>query len=114
MAILKFQLLRVWVALFYFSLIISQMKWALFVTILILSVLQLSLWFGDSSLPDAWRLKKSIVEQREQNQHLTIRNQTLKAEVLDLKEGDDAIEERARSELGMIKKGEKFYQIIEE
>ncbi len=90
------------------------MKWALIITFLILGLLQLSLWFGDGSLPDAWRLKKSIVEQREQNLNLRIRNETLKAEVLDLKEGNDAIEERARSELGMIKKGEKFYQIIED
>ena len=90
------------------------MKWAILVTALILALLQLSLWFGDGSLPDAWRLKKSIVEQTEQNSKLSARNETLKAEVLDLKEGNDAIEERARSELGMIKKGEKFYQIIEE
>ncbi len=90
------------------------MKWALFFTFLIFGLLQLSLWFGDASLPDAWRLKKSIIEQTEQNKKLKTRNETLKAEVLDLKEGNDAIEERARSELGMIKKGEKFYQIIEE
>lgn len=90
------------------------MKWALFFTLLIFCLLQLSLWFGDGSLPDAWRLKKSIIEQTEQNKKLKARNETLKAEVLDLKEGNDAIEERARSELGMIKKGEKFYQIIEE
>ena len=52
--------------------------------------------------------------QLEENQRLNVRNQSLAAEVLDLKQGMEAIEERARSEMGMIKHNETFYQIIDE
>lgn len=52
--------------------------------------------------------------QLEENQRLSVRNQSLAAEVLDLKQGMEAIEERARSEMGMIKHNETFYQIIDE
>ncbi len=62
----------------------------------------------------AWRLDNTISEQKQQNAHLQIRNETLAAEVNDLKSGSAAIEERARSELGMIKKDETFVQIIED
>ena len=64
-------------------------------------------------MEEIWRLKRSVEAQEEDNKHLRERNQALAAEVLDLKQGQEAIEERARSELGMIKQGEKFYQIIQ-
>ena len=60
------------------------------------------------------RLESTIDDQQRTILHLTIRNQRLAAEILDLKHGLDAIEERARSEIGMIKDGEIFYQIIED
>ena len=58
-------------------------------------------------------VKARIAEQSEQNQKLQARNEQLKAEVADLKQGLEAIEERARTELGMIKEGETFYQLVE-
>lgn len=76
-------------------------------------ILQYDLWIGEGSLSAAWKLDKSIQTQKEQNARLKERNQALDAEVKDLKSGLQAIEERARSELGMIKKDETFFQVIE-
>ena len=90
------------------------MKWLLLVLLILFLLLQYALWFGDSSLPSSWELKRQVDAQKVENKQLEQRNKTLEAEVLDLKQGKDAIEERARSELGMIKKGETFYQIIED
>jgi len=80
----------------------------------LLAILQYDLWFGDGSLTAAWRLEESIVEQQQDNERLQLRNEALAAEVTDLKSGLAAIEERARSELGMIKQGETFVQIIDD
>lgn len=62
---------------------------------------------------EVWRLDRAAVVQMAENSQLRERNQALAAEVADLKQGVDAIEERARRELGMIKKGETFYQVID-
>jgi cell division protein FtsB len=62
---------------------------------------------------DVWALREAIEQQKQENQRLLERNAALEAEVQDLKQGLEAIEERARSELGMIKKDETFFQIIE-
>ncbi|MBT3505679.1 MAG: cell division protein FtsB [Piscirickettsiaceae bacterium] len=80
----------------------------------ILVLLQYRLWFSHAGLPSAMHLHRSVEIQRADNEKLEERNQVLAAEVQDLKSGLDAIEERARSELGMIKEGETFFQIIEE
>jgi len=80
----------------------------------LLAVLQYQLWMGERGLSDVWRLHKTLEAQEQENQRLKERNQALAAEVKDLKQGQEAIEERARSELGMIKKGETFYQVVEE
>jgi len=80
----------------------------------LLVVLQYDLWIGDGSMTAAWRLDNTISEQKQENARLQIRNETLAAEVNDLKSGTAAIEERARSELGMIKKDETFVQIIDQ
>lgn len=77
-------------------------------------LLQYRLWFGDGSLIEVWRLNKAVEEQMKANAELTERNKSLEAEVEDLKQGVEAIEERARSELGMIKEDETFFQAIEE
>ena len=77
----------------------------------LLLLLQGQLWFGQGSLPDLWRLQASIEEQQRENQRLSERNAALAAEVADLKSGLEAIEERARTELGMIRRGETFYQV---
>jgi len=80
----------------------------------ILVLLQYRLWFSHAGLPSAMHLNRTVEIQRAANEKLEERNQVLAAEVQDLKSGLDAIEERARSELGMIKDGETFFQIIEE
>lgn len=77
-----------------------------------LIALQTDLWMGQGGLLQFIQLNKELKEQIAQNTQLETRNSILHAEVLDLKEGLDAIEERARVELGMIKPGETFYQII--
>ena len=77
-------------------------------------ILQYDLWVGDGSLATVWRLQESIEQQNKENKILVERNKTLEAEVVDLKQGKDAIEERARSDLGMIKKGETYIQIVDE
>lgn len=79
----------------------------------LLAILQYDLWFGDGSLTAAWKLEQHILQQQNENDQLQWRNDALAAEVTDLKSGLAAIEERARSELGMIKKGETFVQIID-
>ena len=76
-------------------------------------LLQYDLWVGEGSLTAAWTLEKSIRLQQRQNTRLKDRNKALEAEVQDLKSGLQAIEERARSELGMIKEDETFFQVIE-
>jgi cell division protein FtsB len=79
----------------------------------ILVGLQYPLWLGDGGLLSLWKLKHEVAEQRRENRQLKERNEALAAEVRDLKEGYEALEERARAELGMVRKGETFYQMIE-
>ncbi len=83
------------------------------ILILLFALLQYDLWVGEGSLASAWHLKKSVSAQQKQNDILKERNAALGAEVVDLKQGQDAIEERARNELGMIKDGETFIQVVE-
>ena len=89
------------------------MKKLLILLVILLVYLQYSLWIGDGSLQDVWRLHKDVEQQRQENAVLRERNEALEAEVLDLQQGLEAIEEHAREDLGMIKKGETFYQVIE-
>lgn len=83
------------------------------ILILIFLGLQYRLWFGEPSLPQIWQLEEAISEQKRINQQLLEQNKRLEAEVADLKRGLSALEERARSEMGMIGKGETFFQVIE-
>ncbi len=76
-------------------------------------ILQYDLWFGESSLISVWKLENSIEIQKAKNQKLKERNSALAGEVIDLKKGKQAVEERARSELGMIKEGETFIQLVD-
>ena len=89
------------------------MKKLLILLVILLVYMKYSLWFGDGSLQDVWRLHKDVEQQRQENAVLRERNEALEAEVLDLQQGLEAIEEHAREDLGMIKKGETFYQVIE-
>ena len=90
------------------------MKWLAITLFALLIILQLALWFGEGSLGEVWRLRQQVDAQQKENTQLRERNAALEAEVRDLKQGLDAIEERARNELGMVKEGERFYQIVEE
>ncbi|MDX1592729.1 MAG: cell division protein FtsB [Gammaproteobacteria bacterium] len=82
--------------------------------VLLLLVLQFKLWFGDGGLLEVRKLREEIAAQQAENEELRERNAALEAEVTDLKQGLAAIEERARSELGMVVRGETFYQLVEE
>ena len=81
--------------------------------LLLLVYLQYRLWVGEGSLSDVWQLHREVEQQRQENIQLRERNEVLNAEVLDLKQGLDAIEEHAREDLGMVKDGETFYQVVE-
>ena len=81
--------------------------------VVILVLLQYRLWLGDGGMTEVHRLRAEIEAQREQNRALKERNRTLFAEVQDLKKGTVAIEERARTDLGMVGKGETFYQVVQ-
>ncbi len=89
------------------------MKKLFLVLLLLLVYLQFRLWFGDGSLSEVWQLHREVELQREENVRLRERNDALDAEVRDLQQGLDAIEERAREDLGMIREGETFYQVVE-
>jgi len=88
-------------------------KIALYVLAGILLGLQYPLWLGDGGLLSYWKLRQEISDQKTENTQLRERNAALEAEVRDLKEGYEALEERARAELGMVRRGETFYQLIE-
>jgi len=90
------------------------MKWLWLTLSLLIVVLQYRLWVGEGSYAQVWTLQQQIAEQKVTNQALADRNATLDAEVIDLKSGNEAIEERARNHLGMIHKDETFFLIIDE
>ena len=75
-------------------------------------ILQYIFWFGSGSVFSAWKLQHQLAQKSQENAKLKQRNDALRADIADLKRGNQAIEERARSELGMVKKGETFYQIV--
>ena len=87
--------------------------WPILALLVILFALQGKLWFGEGSWGAAKDLQRTVSEQRAENARLQLRNDDLSAEVEDLKSGETAVEERARSELGMIKPGETFYRVVE-
>jgi cell division protein FtsB len=81
--------------------------------VILIALLQYPLWLGKGSWLRVWELNRKVHVQQEKNTALKARNAMLDAEVRDLKSGKAAIEERARSELGMIKQDEVFFQVIE-
>lgn len=82
--------------------------------LIILGWLQYSLWLGKNGIHDYVRVKDDVVVQQGNNAKLKARNEQLFAEIDDLDGGQEAIEERARNELGMIKPGESFYRLVPE
>jgi cell division protein FtsB len=89
------------------------MRWLAGVLLLVLLALQCRLWVGEGSFSDVETLREELDARKTELEQLRSRNQILEAEVRDLRGGLDALEERARSELGMIKQGEMFLQVIE-
>lgn len=83
------------------------------VFVALIAVLQYRLWVGEGSFAEVHELRQATARQEQENQALRQRNRALEAEVRDLRTGLEAIEERARSELGMIKEGETFFQVVE-
>lgn len=77
----------------------------------IVLLLQYRLWVSDSGMREVWRLRREVATQQDVNQELKDRNRTLAAEVQDLKKGKSAIEERARTDLGMVGSNETFFQV---
>jgi len=88
------------------------MKILITILILVLIGLQYKLWFGDGSLSEVVQLTRELELQKQKLQELESRNRILEAQVLDLQSGLDAFEEKARNDLGMIKQGETFIQLI--
>ena len=86
------------------------MKFILGALCVLLILLQIRLWTGEGSLVQVYALKKEVNLQQEKIEQLKVRNQTLMAEVQDLKHRLGALEEHARTDLGMVKQGETFYQ----
>ena len=87
------------------------MNWPTLVLLLIIALLQYPLWLGKGGWIRVWEYERQVQAQREVNQKLEQRNAALDAEVRDLKSGYEAIEERARYELGLTKPGEVFVQV---
>ncbi|WP_370060098.1 cell division protein FtsB [Neptunomonas phycophila] len=88
-------------------------RWFIAFLIIMLMGLQYRLWFGEANITQIGQLKQQIESQVAENERLQIRNRQLEAEVMDLKKGYSAIEERARSGQGMVKEGETFFQLVE-
>lgn len=88
------------------------MRSLLAILLLVLIALQVKMWFGEGGYRDVKRLAVRVEEQAKENEALAQRNRELQAEVEDLRQGLLAVEERARSELGMVKENEEFYQVV--
>ena len=80
--------------------------------LIVFGLLQYRLWFGKNSVPDYLALQEDVIRQQQVNEKLRQRNKLLYADTDDLKLGTEAIEERARNELGMIKENETFFRLI--
>lgn len=89
------------------------MKWLIGILAVVLVVLQYRLWVGEGSIAEVTDLQHRIKRQRAEITQLQERNNLLALEVQELKSGMEIIEERARSEMGMIKEGETFYMVVE-
>ncbi len=89
-----------------------MMRLGIFVLVLLFVFLQYKLWLDNGSVSDVWGLKSQLDNQVAKNIDLRERNATLETEVNDLKSGKQSVQERARSELGMVKHGEDFYQFV--
>jgi cell division protein FtsB len=88
------------------------MKWLAAALALVLILLQYRIWVSDNGVRQVEHLRQAVAAQQAEDTQLAERNRQLAAEVRDLKTGMDALEERARSDLGMIGRNETFYQVV--
>ncbi|HEX9584049.1 MAG TPA: cell division protein FtsB [Gammaproteobacteria bacterium] len=89
------------------------MRILVIVLVVLLALVQYRLWIGEDSLVGVWRLEEAVEKQKSENESLRERNARLAAEVEDLKTGLVTVEDRARSELGMVHEEETYYQIVD-
>lgn len=87
-------------------------RWVALLLMGVLVGLQYQLWYGVGGVQQVQRLERSVSQQQAANAQLEVRNDRLAAEVMDLKTGREAVEERARLELGMVRPDEVFYQVV--
>ncbi len=90
----------------------KKMKAILAVLIIVVAFLQYRLWFADDGLIQSFRVKGEMRAQKAKNNEIIVNNNALVSEIDSLKKGGEAIENRARNDLGMVKKGEVFYQVV--
>lgn len=90
------------------------MKIVVIALLLLFALLQYGLWMSKGGVVTVLQLRETIAAQQAQNKKLQARNDALMADINDLKSGNQAVEERARNELGMVKKGERFYQVVKQ
>jgi cell division protein FtsB len=93
---------------------ILSMRIVIGILVALFLLLQYRLWVGEGSMAEVHALKKQVEARKAELEMMQQRNNALRAEVQDLKKGRDAIEERARSELGMVRENEEFYQIVDD
>ncbi|HEY1058985.1 MAG TPA: cell division protein FtsB [Limnobacter sp.] len=84
-----------------------------FTLLALLALLQYPLWFGKGGLMRVHELEQQLAQQRKVNETLRLRNQQLEGDVRSLRDGVEAVEERARNDFGMVKPGETFIQLID-
>lgn len=92
---------------------LSRKFWPYILLIILVALLQVKFFFGQGNWRQVEALRAQVLAQKNENEVLLNRNRALAAEVKDLKSGVDAIEERARNEMGMIKSGETFYRVVD-
>jgi cell division protein FtsB len=90
----------------------KQLKIGSWLLIVLLIFLQYRLWFQKGGVVDMIHLRKEVALEKQQNEKLKKRNEILAEDVKRLKNNNEAVESRARHELGMVKKGETFYQVV--
>lgn len=90
-----------------------MLRWVALILLVMLIALQMKLWSDTGGMREVDGLRAAVKKQADENQRLQQRNQALAADVTDLKSGEQAVEARARAELGLIKPGETFYQVVE-
>ena len=91
----------------------KAMKPVILILLALFGLLQYELWFSAGGLQAIWQLKQQVSQQQATNLQSKLTNQALLADIRDLKSGNEAIQERARNNLGMIQQGETFYQVVE-